>query len=265
MREEDQNEVLAREILEDVLSGDEEGFPAAAFSLLLETPDGEPIPVYEEASAEGHGAFSCKYAPLEAVVKIVGECARIVDEFTVNDPRGGRLRIGAMFTPAQRDILIRGAAASATHVLLVNMQERVRAAVVKNFKDSMIIANAHLAALVSNTLQEMGAGDVEISALAGLDKAAREAAEEERKHLEELLEWLRPRLVITAPLGRPPKVTTDRVKAVFAKRGKVTKEKLASKLNCSVTAITNWARSTEWGTYRDARAALLTQIENGKK
>jgi len=73
---------LARTILTNVV-GKISDWNKPPFEDVEEMEDGELIPIYGGTSDEGYGSFRCEYMPLAAVKKIIVECERIFDEFTI--------------------------------------------------------------------------------------------------------------------------------------------------------------------------------------
>ena len=61
--------------------------------------------------------------------------------------------------------------------------------------------------------------------------------------------------------GRRLKIKTADVMKVLRERGFITRAATAEALDCDEGTVTAWAKSTEWGDWRKARVALLSQIK----
>jgi hypothetical protein len=239
----------------------------ALFDEIVEYEEGDPGVVYGGTSAEGFGSFRCEFMPLAAVEKLSAECARVVDEFSINAklPDGSMVakRPADHLKPATRQRLAEEMAYYATQALLMSFRDRLTAAIEDAFAGALLIAEAMFAQLLAEFLEgrEGFIGPIEADARQEIEAAARGAAGRERKRLKATLRGF-DRLRAGA-VGRPAGVATARVRQLLRKHGKLTKGKAAELLGCDEKAIREWAKRTEWGTWSKARDGLLEEISRG--
>lgn len=264
MLNEDAKKKLATEILEEVLSDPQaRGTLNKVLHDLLATDEGEPVPVYGATSTERYGSFLCEFMPQAAAERMIEECEHIFDEQEVSSEGGERLKITESRTVRENhERIIREMAKLAVFTLLTNARAKLTAALWLNFEESVTTARATLVSMIAELLR-LSSIDATADVRDEVTRLTKLAAEEEKKHVTRLLKSHR-RLVVEGRRGPKPKVTTYRVRALLAEHGRIPAERMAELLSCDVTAVKDWARSTEWGTWRAARAALLTQVKKGE-
>lgn len=199
---------LAREILTEVIAeiNDWNGPP---FEDIEETEDGEPIPIFGATSEEGYGSFRCEYMPLAAVKKIVVECERIFDNFTVRVsgiPSGKSVeqRISEGHLPESRSTSIRSMAACSVMHLLASFRERMCDVLEENVKDCEVIAESLLASVVGEQVKRAVAGKVTADVRSDIEKAAERVAERKRTMLRVAINGL-PHVLAERGRGAPAK------------------------------------------------------------
>lgn len=216
-------ESLARGILADIVKRLEEIPDTKIFGDIHRTDDGEVIPVYEGTSQEGFGSFIFTYMPLAAVKRIVVECERLRDEFTVEitDSNTGEIvTVKPQQTAKSRDMSIRTMAENATFNLVGSFGFRMWEALEEGFNDALIMAKSTLSAVVAMYLEQKGISDKPADVRSYIEEAAKRVADKKRADLRSHIEGL-PNLLAKRGQGAPRKPQAQKIREREAYLGRV--------------------------------------------
>jgi hypothetical protein len=201
-------EFLARNILIKIVAeiNDWNGPP---FDDVEETEDGELIPIYGGTSTEGYGSFRCEYMPLAAVKKIVVECERVFDEFTITltDSLSGKskvVKISAKYSPESRMDSIRTMAECSAYHVVASFRERLCGLLEEAVEDCEVIAGSLLAAGVGDQIVGVVSGNFTADARNDIEKAAERCADRKRVMLRNTINAL-PHVIAERGPGAPAK------------------------------------------------------------
>lgn len=217
-------DTLARDILTNIVAeiNDWNGPP---FESVDEMEDGELIPIYSATSTESYGSFRCEYMPLAAVKKIIRDCERIFDEFTItiSDPQSGESRekkIGAKHLPESRlTSIITMAECSVLH-LIASFRDRLCWLLEDAVQDCAVLAESLLAAALAKHLSGAVPGNFTADARADIEQAAERSAERRRAILRDTINAL-PHVIAERGRGAPAKSEAERAREATAYAARV--------------------------------------------
>jgi hypothetical protein len=179
-----------------------------------QTDDGEIIPTYEATSSDGYGSFICSYMPLEAIKKIIIECERLVDGFTIeisNKETGEKYtkNIGLEQTPASRELSIRTMAENAAINMIGAFGFKLKDALEETVNDGLVIAKVSLTAVVAQFLENQGISDRPADVRLYIEEAAKRVYDKKRADLMTHIDGL-PNLMAKRGQGAPRKTKLQR-------------------------------------------------------
>lgn len=153
----------ARRLLDEILT-DHSGTLGLIIEAVLETKDGADVPRYAGASDKGLGGFRCEYFALPAVVTLMADCERVVDDFKLTMKDTGAvvkfkdLRLPPDVRAKYRSRLIQDATYMAVYQLLFQMREALQEACESNFDTALTTAGAVVAESLYRDLRSHGVG-----------------------------------------------------------------------------------------------------------
>ena len=179
-----------------------------------EMESGELIPIYAGTSTDGYGSFRCEYMPLAAIKKIIVDCARMFDDYTVvvNDKQSGqslKKKISEGHVPESRDDAIRRMAEHATLHMIASFRGRQTDLLVEVVKDSMLIAGSVLTAMVARLISKALPGEMTADVRDDIEGAAKRVAENKRALLRRSISGL-PHILAERGPGAPTKPQAER-------------------------------------------------------
>jgi len=206
MLTEQEVDALARELLTDAIR-EVRSWDKKYFDAILQTDDGELIPVYSGTSPESLGSFVCEFMALAAIKRIIHSCELSFDTFEVtlsNKDTGeeAKRRVSEMVKKGRADS-IKYMARWASVNLIGFFPQRLHDCLDDAVTDCGIIANALLAAVMAEAIVKSGM-TVTADARADIEKAAAKAAEKKRETLRGHIDGL-PHLLTKKGRGAPIK------------------------------------------------------------
>lgn len=206
-------DTLARAILTKIVDTIND-WDSPLFEQVDEKEDGEIVPVYGATSTEGYGSLRCEYMPLSAIRKLVVECERIYDEFTVtfSHNESGQYverKISEFNLPDNRSEAIRMMAELSAVHMITSFRMRLCWILEDNVKDCELIAESLLAAAVGTELSKIFKGEPSSDARKGIEEAAERAAEWKRALLRKTINTI-PHIIAERRRGAPAKSPSKR-------------------------------------------------------
>src|SRR5215213_75490 len=182
-------DTLAREILTQIIT-EISNWKAPILHDVYEMESGELIPVYGATSPDGYGSFLCEYMPLDAIRKIIRQCAVILDSFTIEavEKESGecrQMKPCERMSSENRALTIRKMAEYTSLIMIASFRSRLQDTLVEAVRDSDLISQTLLGSFVGKMLDEIleGEGKVTGDITDDIEKAARRAAENKRELL----------------------------------------------------------------------------------
>jgi hypothetical protein len=202
-------DALAREILAKTISTLQTWNGPRVMSDVESGNDGELFPTYEGTSEKGYGSFLVTYMPLAAVKKIIVECEKLHDTFTVEitDKQTGKtitFRPSEAETPASRENSIRIMIENATFHIIGMFAYQLWDSLEESVHDGLVIAKSSLVAVVTQFLKHQGLSDDPADVREYIEEAAKRVADKKREHLQSHIDGL-PQLLAKRGQGAPPK------------------------------------------------------------
>jgi len=218
---------------------------------------------YEGAHRDGSGEFSCRYNLLPAVEKMLAEMEKRVDDLTFNAPRKDGM---GMATTALSEYVNKQdrqeatffAVRFATILLIGHFAQKFAGVMPEAVDDALLIAEAGLHSTIAKSQDDAALAYVKTDLQPAIKQRGDESAAQRVAELTALLRtWSHVQLETSR--GRRPEITKARVFAAISncKAGGVAlaPKTIASLLDCSATALQNWARGEG---YQSAQQALNT-------
>ncbi|MBC8028884.1 MAG: hypothetical protein H7Z16_02130 [Pyrinomonadaceae bacterium] len=198
-------DVLAKELLNETID-QVLSWNADYFYEVYETHEGESVPVYGATSAEGYGSFLCEFMPLATVKKIIRESERIFDECPViginESGEVGRKPVSELLGK-NRESTVRWMSLLATLNLIAFFRQGLSDMIVESVEDCKIIANAALAAAMSEAFAKANPEiPVKADARQDIEDAAKRVADKKRDFLRDHIKKL-PHVLTPRGRGRP--------------------------------------------------------------